>query len=74
MGMEQMGGFEDRKVLLGNQMQMGLASLHGEDVGDFIERHAEDFRKFVDTNPDILDKFEKEPEEVLRQVGEVIYH
>lgn len=72
--MEQMGGGENEKVLLGNQMQMMLAERHGEQMGDFIDHHAEEFRKYVDTNQEILNAFKDNPEEALKTIEPVLYH
>ena len=72
--MEQMGSFQDEKVLLGNQMQMQLAGMHGEDMGDFIDKHAEEFRNVVTQNPELLDEFKRDPEAALSKLSQRIYH
>lgn len=72
--MEQMGGFQDEKVLIGNQMQMALASMHGEDIGDFIERHAQDFRNTINANPKFLEMYKENPEQALSEISKEIYH
>lgn len=71
---QQNGGFEDRKVALGNQMQIQLAVLHGEQVEDFIERHATEFREIINSNPELLDTYTQDPEGTLKKVSEIIYH
>jgi hypothetical protein len=74
MSMEQMGGFEDRTVLLGNQMQASLASRHGEELDEFIERHAADFRVIVTGHPELFDEFAKAPEVALQKIEPLLYH
>ncbi len=74
MNMEQMGGYEDRNVALGNQMQMQLAEKHGEQLGDFIELHAEQFREIVTANPHFLEEYSHAPDSALEKVEKIIYH
>jgi hypothetical protein len=74
MSMEQMGGFEDRAVLLGNQMQLDLALLHGEDLGMFIENHAAEFRDIIQDHPEFLDEFAEQPEQTLKKIEPLLYH
>ena len=64
MNMEQMGGYEDRNVALGNQMQ----------IGDFIELHAEQFREIVTANPHFLEEYSHAPDSALEKVEKIIYH
>ena len=76
MNMEQQmgGGFEDRKVALGNQMQMQLAEIHGEQLGDFIVNHAQDFREVLNSNPNLLDEYAVKPDETLGKVEKILFH
>jgi hypothetical protein len=62
MSMEQMGSHESKRVLLGNQMQAMLAEKHGEQLGNFISDRAEKFREYVNSNAEILEEFENDPE------------
>lgn len=72
--MEQMGDFANERVMLGNQMQMELASMHGEQLEDFIEKHAADFRATVDRQPELLQEFKDNPDSALKKLSESIYH
>lgn len=72
--MEQMGGGENEKVTLGNQMQMMLAERHNEQMSDFIGLHADDFRKYVEINQNILEAFKNNPEEALKEIEPILYH
>lgn len=74
MNMEQMGGGENEKVDLGNQMQAKLAEKHGEQMYDFIDRHGKDFRIYVDNNQEILQTFKNNPEEALKVIEPTLYH
>ena len=70
-----MGGGENEKVLLGNQMQAMLAERHGEQMGDFIENNrAAIFRAYVDNNQDIFNTFKHNPEEALKTIEPILYH
>lgn len=69
-----MGGFEDNKVALGNQMQTELAVEHGEPLDSFIMNHAQDFREIIDSNPKLLDEFVEKPDETLEKVGKRMFH
>lgn len=69
-----MGGFEDRKVLLGNQMQAELAKFRGKTIEEFIVDDAEGFRNLVKEHPEILENFEKDHDETLRRVGSIVFH
>lgn len=68
------GGFENRKVEQANQMQMQLADMHGEDIGDFINKRAEGFRNIVNEHPELLDEYQTAPEETLKKMGPLLYH
>jgi hypothetical protein len=74
MNMEQMSGGENEKVELGNQMQEMLAERHGEQMMDFIDNHAEEFRKYVNENDDVLDAFKRNPEEAIKAIEPLLYH
>ncbi len=75
MNMEQqMGGFEDRKIMATNQMQMQLAGMHGEDIAFFIENRAEEFRGIVIAHPEFLEAYQTEPEETLKKIEPLLYH
>jgi hypothetical protein len=53
---------------------MMLADRHGEQLDDFINRHAREFRKYVDSHNDILDTFKENPEEALKEIEPILYH
>jgi len=75
MSMEQqMGSFEDERVGLRNQMQAELARRHGEDLMDFIDKHADAFEGYVKENESILEMFKEDPEEALNKAGQKLYH
>lgn len=65
---------EDIRTELGNAMQIQLAIRNGEEVSDFIEKHAQEVRKMLDDHPELFDQFAVSPEEVLSQMEEAIYH
>jgi hypothetical protein len=71
---QQMGGFEDMKVASANQMQMELASMHGQDFGDFIDTKAEEFRNIVRAHPEFLNEYQTAPEETLKKIEPLLYH
>lgn len=74
MKMEQMGNADDNKVRLGNQMQMQLAKQHGEELDSFITKHSYDLRVVLDSNPNLLEEFNEDPDGTLEKVGKSIYH
>lgn len=71
---QQMGGFEDIKVASANQMQMELAKMHGEDLGEFIATKARDFRNIVNAHPEYLEEYKNAPEATLRKIEPLLYH
>ena len=74
MTMEQMGSFEDRRVILGNLMQTSIAESNGEDISVFIENRAAEFRDIINTHPEYLDSFQKDPEKTIQKVSSLLYH
>jgi hypothetical protein len=74
MKMEQMGGFENNKGMIGNQMQMELAASYHQDLGDFIEQYAESFREIVDKNPNLLDAYITDPKKTLEEIKTRMQH
>jgi hypothetical protein len=68
---------QNEEIASSNQMQIVLAETHGEDIGDFIDHHAEAFRRLVTDHPELLTQFGKggaEQELALREAEKVIYH
>ena len=65
---------EDKVLEISLTMQVALAKKHGEDFYDFTELHGDDFRKTLDTHPELLSKFETRPEEALEEIEKIIYH
>ncbi len=41
---------------------------------DWIKVHAKDFRNFVDNNPEIIERYKENPEEVVSEVEKRFYH
>jgi hypothetical protein len=64
----------EKRVGLGNLMQVQLADAHQEDFEVFLDEHGEDFRSLVEDNPKLLEEFEKDPEQTLNKISEIIYH
>lgn len=52
-----------------NHMQLMLAQLSGEDIGDFIEHHAEAFRALVDAHPEYVRTYPEDPARVLKEIA-----
>lgn len=73
MSMEQMGD-ENERVGLRNQMQAEIARRHGEDLMDFIDKHASDFDIFVRQHNDIFNTYREKPEDALREAERSLYH
>ena len=71
---QQLGGFENNRLEVTNQMQMQLASMHGEEMGYFIDKRAEGFRSLIDAHPEFLEQFEKEPQTTLKKIEPLLYH
>lgn len=69
-----MGGFEDINVASANQMQMELATRHGEDIGVFIDTKAEEFRNIVQAHPEFLQDYKTAPEATLKKIEPLLYH
>lgn len=69
-----MGGFENIKVASANQMQAELARIHNENLDNFIETKAEEFRAIVDAHPEFLEDYPNHPEEVLKKIDPLLYH
>ena len=75
MSIENFELSEDHQLLNRNIIQAMLAKKHNEPMEVFaLGEHADKFREFVASHPDILDRFDKDPEEVLEEVDEVVYH
>jgi hypothetical protein len=75
----QMGGFENKKnevdvTASSNQMQMELAEKHNQDLSDFIDTKAEEFRVIVNAHPEFLEEYQTSPEEVLKKIEPLLYH
>lgn len=41
---------------------------------DWIEMHAKDFRDFIDSNPEIIERYKDNPEEIISEVEKKFYH
>ena len=65
---------EDKLVLVGNILQVQLATRHGETFDYFLEHHADDFRKTMDAHPELFVQFETDEEKTLKEIEERIYH
>ena len=72
--MEQMGGFEDRNVFLGNMMQVAIAKSSGEDISTFITDKAAKFRNIINAHPEYLENFKKDPEKTIQEMSSLLYH
>lgn len=58
-----------------NHMQFALAMSHGEDLGDFIEKHAADFGAEFDAHPDeYVAAYRTDAAKTLHDVASHIYH
>lgn len=55
-------------------MQIKLAERHHEDLEDFIDMHAAEFRKTVDEHPELVETFEEDPERALEELDNYLYH
>ncbi|MDP3957969.1 MAG: hypothetical protein Q8Q36_00720 [bacterium] len=55
-------------------MQIRLAERHNEDLDDFIAEHAAEFRKTVGEHPELIEKFEEDPEKALGELDHYLYH
>lgn len=74
MSMEHMGDlYEQSQMGVENLLQVRLAEMHGEDMETFVDKHAENFRKTVNTRPELLQQYGADPEAVLRALDEIIY-
>lgn len=51
-------------------MQMELLKIHP----DWIEKHAEEFRDFINNNPEIVEHYKEDPKEVIDEVEKRFYH
>lgn len=71
---QQIGGYDDKKVASTNQMQMQLASMHGQDFDEFISAKAEEFRNIVTAHPEFLEEYITAPEETLKKIEPLLYH
>lgn len=69
-----MGSFEDVRLESANQMQMELAKMHGEELGDFIATRAGEFRDIVNSHPEYLEEYKNAPEATLRKIEPLLYH
>lgn len=78
MKMEQMGGASlsqsEREVQMGNTIQIQLAQMHGEDLEVFAGVHGEEFRSLITTHPELVRKFEEDPQAALQEIEKIIYH
>ena len=41
---------------------------------DWIEMHAKDFRDLIDDNPEIIERYKDNPEEIVSEVEKKFYH
>jgi len=65
-----MEGFEENYRSV-NVLQAELLKRHP----DWIENHAANFREtFLSEHPEIVEEFEKDPEEAIRKVERTYYH
>ncbi|MCF7843761.1 hypothetical protein K9M47_02590 [Candidatus Gracilibacteria bacterium] len=64
----------DKSVFIANMMQIKLAQSHSESIDDFINLHAVTFRETLDAHPDLIEKFEIDPEATLTEIGKYLYH
>ena len=71
---QQMGGIEDNKVGFTNQMQIDLAVMNGQALEAFIEHHAQDFRKVIEENPGLVERYLKDKNAVLSELQSILYH
>lgn len=72
--MEQMGNlYEQSKMGVENLLQIQLAEMHGEDLETFSDKHAEDFRRTVSTQPELIQQYNTDPDAVLKALGDIIY-
>ncbi len=78
MKMEQMGGASlsqsEREVQMGNTIQIQLAQMHGEDLEVFVRAHSEEFRSLITAHPELVKKFEEDPQSTLQEMEKIIYH
>ncbi|MDB5259880.1 MAG: hypothetical protein JWN37_111 [Candidatus Nomurabacteria bacterium] len=56
-------------------MQMALAKSHNKSLNDFaMSEQAKIFGEYVNSHPEILDKFDKNREEALQEAEQALYH
>lgn len=41
---------------------------------DWIDAHAAEFRKFIDTHPDIVERYQERPQETVNEIESKFYH
>jgi hypothetical protein len=56
-------------TMVTNHMQLMLAQLSGEDIGDFIEHHAQTFRALVEEHPEYVSAYRENPARLLRELA-----
>lgn len=71
---ERVESNQESLVAAGNIIQLMLAEKRGESIDDFIDRHAEAFRKIADENPSWLIEFSKDPDGILARFESAVYH
>lgn len=64
---------DEHRVLLEKMAQIKLAELHSEDLFSWIDEHANDFRNVINEHPELIDKFEDEPEQTLKELDDYLY-
>ena len=74
MSLENVQSREDHLLENRNMIQIMLAQKHGQDIGAFIGEHAKDVSDYIDSHPDILNKFDNDPDGVLDELDKVVYH
>jgi hypothetical protein len=57
-----------------NILQIKLAEAHGESLEDFVANHADQFREVIKRQPEFIERFQDDPEGVIREMGSILYH
>lgn len=64
----------DEVVGIKLDLQKKLAQEHGEDIFDFINKHAKDFGDYVEAHQDLLRRYKLDPDGAFEEVEKIIYH
>jgi hypothetical protein len=75
MSLEQQMGelYEKSSTGIGNLIQANLAQMHGETFDQFLDNHADDFRKVLSNQPELLEQYDTDPAGTLKAIEDILY-